>query len=293
MRKILTIVIALLVFTIEGRAQMFGDYNYYIYNLKLINPAFTGFEEKTNFTLMHRTFGTDPRYSLQNRLLTYEGHIKKINSGIGAGLNTTHDMVTSQLSAPVFYSYQLKIGEFHNIRIGGMAEFKNSRLNRGWHLPVYQIPDSDFDPGILSSESANTLNYSLGVLYSYKKMFFGGSYNRNRFPHFFTPSSGPFNILSFITGINIKAGENFEVIPMLAYFKINQSGYFDINSQFIFHNRILSGFQFRAAENINYYSFNAGVRILQDLEFTSLIYSFVQGRALDRRGLEFMLRYRI
>lgn len=174
--------ITLLVLAFTGLTQAQDPHFSQFYaNPLYLNPALAGSALSPRLTLNYRNQWP----SLDANFVTYSGsydqYLPEVNSGVGISLMTDRAgqgvLVSSGISA--FYSYRLKINRDMFVNFGVKASFFQSRLD--WNALVFgdqfdpirgQVFDTEETPP--SSLSKSIVDFSVGAVYTYKDIFFGG-----------------------------------------------------------------------------------------------------------------------
>lgn len=150
-------------------AQQLPFSSQYYTNPFVINPAYTGINEKINVFVTHRSQWTGLAGAPQTSYFTIDGPIQAKNSSLG--LKVYSDVTDIISRAGIFgnYSYKLKISDSNNLYIGVACGVFNNKIDFSKAL----IRDAD-DP-FLSQQSQNKTVFSadLGVVYVWKKLTVG------------------------------------------------------------------------------------------------------------------------
>ncbi|WP_423147295.1 PorP/SprF family type IX secretion system membrane protein [Rubrolithibacter danxiaensis] len=152
-------------------AQQEAQYSQYMFNSLVINPAYAGYKEALNITLLHRDQWTGVEGAPKTQSLILDGAFFNDNK-VGLGLSVINDKVglQHQTSAFVNYSYRIPMGE------------DGSRLSFGLAFGVSQytlnnndaVIDDPSDPNLLGGRP----NYfapdaRFGVFYSNEHFYAG------------------------------------------------------------------------------------------------------------------------
>lgn len=152
----------------EAAAQQAAQYSQYMFNSLVINPAYAGYKETLNLSLLHRDQWTDVPGSPTTQSFVADAAIA--DSKIGIGLSAVNDKLGLENQFSVFanVSYRLKIGNESVLAFGlglGGAQFgfnsNNVRIDE---------PENNLAIGRASSIVPEA---RFGVHYSNKKFYAG------------------------------------------------------------------------------------------------------------------------
>ncbi|MEO7987966.1 MAG: PorP/SprF family type IX secretion system membrane protein [Chryseolinea sp.] len=141
------------------------DFDQYIYNLKTINPAFTGIVNEQNFDF--QWLSSFDRDDAKTMLIGYSNKIDKINSGVGLIFASSKNSFVTNTKTSLLYNYQFKLNGKNKLSVG--TELKHLRQS-------FDFSDLEFnpqDPVIIESMYSSTSNIDLhlGVLYQIKDLY--------------------------------------------------------------------------------------------------------------------------
>lgn len=156
MKKLLLWVI-LLTSIVSVQAQQEAQYSQYMFNSLVINPAYAGYKEAFNLSLLHRNQWADVPGAPTTQSLVLDGTVK--DDKIGLGLSVVNDKlgIQNQFTAYANAAYRLKVGESSRLAFGlafGVGQFgiNNTRAtaddtgdpNIGTGRSSYIVPDARF-----------------------------------------------------------------------------------------------------------------------------------------------------
>lgn len=177
MRKLIHILILLLL--VGGvKAQDQAQYNHYISNQGILNPAYNGTRDVISGLIVHRSQWLGMADAPMNQAINVHGPIEDTNLGVGVVLENDHLGFSNNFNFMAAGSYKLKMGR---------NEFLSLGLQLGITSSVYDgtkaITDTYGDPMFLRKESILGFNFGIGAYY-YTDNYFGGF----SIPRFFRPS---------------------------------------------------------------------------------------------------------
>ena len=150
-------------------AQQLPFSSQYYTNPLVINPAYTGIDEKINVFLTHRSQWTGLAGAPQTSYFTIDGPIQVKNSSLGLKIYSDVTDIIGRTGAFTSYAYKLAISDSNTIYFGIAGGVINNKIDFSKAL----IRDND-DP-FLSQQSQNRVIFSadLGVVYVWKKLTVG------------------------------------------------------------------------------------------------------------------------
>lgn len=243
------IIFALLLTATSTFAQQNAQYNQYIFNELLINPAYAGTKETWNINGVFSSQWTGLSGAPSTASLSAEG---AVSPHIGLGFHFVNDMIGAQMTQSLFGSYAYKINLSEKVRLSfglavGMSYFTldGSKLN----------PDSENDPAVpITSESTLKFDSKAG-LFLYSNRFYAGfsvsdllgdaiKYNdlhlTNQARHYYLTA-----------GYVADLGKKVKIKPsFLLKEDFKSPTTFDINAMFLFWDRFWLGSSVRLNANI-------------------------------------------
>jgi type IX secretion system PorP/SprF family membrane protein len=138
----------------------------YIYNLKAINPAFTGIVNEQNFDF--QWVSSFDREETNTLLIGYSNKMDKINSGVGLLFVSSKYGYRTNTKTSLLYNYQFKLNGKNKLSIGAALK----HLRQSFDFSNLEVVDSQ-DPVIIESMylSTSNIDLDLGVLYQIKNFY--------------------------------------------------------------------------------------------------------------------------
>ena len=239
---------------LKGSAQQDAQYSQYMFNSLVINPAYAGYREALNVSMLHRDQWTGFNGAPKTQSIVIDGALGT-EKRVGLGLSIVNDKVglQRQSSAHANYAYRLPVGA-DNARLSfglsvGLAQFvlNTSDANLG---------DLD-DPNFSGSRTYFVPDARFGLHYSNEKFYAGASatnllaksidYNQvgkntiaRQGRHFFVTA-----------GYLLDLNENMKFKPSFL-FKEDTKGptSLDVNSFFLLKNSLWLGASYRSGVNL-------------------------------------------
>ncbi len=177
MRKLIpTILLLLLVAVVSAQDQ--AQYNHYISNQGVLNPAYNGTRDVISGLVIHRSQWVGMDNAPMNQAINVHGPIEDTNLGVGVVLENDRLGFSNNFNFMGAGSYKLKMGR---------GEFLSLGLQLGLTSNVYDgtkaITGSYGDPMFQRKESILGFNFGVGAYY-YNDQYFAGF----SVPRFFSPS---------------------------------------------------------------------------------------------------------
>lgn len=180
--RLTKIVFALLLAVLGGTTQAQDPHFSQFYaNPLYLNPALAGSALTPRLTLNYRNQWPSLDANFVTYGASYDQYLPGINSGLGVSFMTDRAgqgvLVSGGISA--IYSYRLKINREMFVNFGAKASFFQGRLD--WNSLTF---GDQYDPirGLVfeteetppSSTSKSIVDFSIGAVYTFKDIFFGG-----------------------------------------------------------------------------------------------------------------------
>jgi len=158
-----------ILFTVQAYAQQDPQYSQYMFNTLVVNPAYAGYRETTNITLLHRDqwSGFDGAPKTQSFIADAAfGDDKKV----GLGLSVMNDKAGLQrrTTAHFNYAYRIPVGEEARLALGISLGVEQFSLNAG----NASVEDAS-DPNFLENQTNFVPDARFGVHYSNPKFYAG------------------------------------------------------------------------------------------------------------------------
>ena len=158
----------------DGISQQSGQFGQFQYNMLEINPAYAGYRETFNISLINRNQWVGFNGAPVSQTLTFNSPIKGKNFAYGATLG--HDVIgpTQTTSASVDGAYKIQISSHREKPMLSLG-LKASVRHYAADLPGVSIIQPG-DPSFLNFQSGSIkANFSFGVLATGKTFFLGAS----------------------------------------------------------------------------------------------------------------------
>jgi len=171
MKKIVLLTILFAAVQWSVKAQQDPQYTQYMYNMNVINPAYT-----TN-DLGMINLGTLYRSQWVSAVggpstLTFFGHVpinEKIETGISLISDKIGDGALKETNLYVDFAYILKLGDISNLSLGLKAGFTNFDTD----FTDFQLPEIQDDPAFNDNLSKNLPNVGIGAFYNRQNFYAG------------------------------------------------------------------------------------------------------------------------
>ena len=177
MRDLIPILL-LLLFAGGVTGQNQAQYNHYIANQGLLNPAYNGTRDVISGLVIHRSQWVGMKDAPMNQAINVHGPIEDTNLGVGVVLENDRLGFSNNFNFMGAGSYKLKMGK---------SDFLSLGLQIGLTSSVYDgtkaITSTFGDPMFLRKESILGFNFGVGAYYYTEQYFAGFSV-----PRFFSPS---------------------------------------------------------------------------------------------------------
>lgn len=235
-------------FPLFALGQQTAVYSQYMFNGLLLNPAYAGYKEDINISLLNRSQWVGVSGAPNTQSLIADGAFFN-NKNVGLGLAIVNDRVgiQGQTSAMFNYSYRLQVGDESRLSFGIAAGGIQFSLNSN-----KAIIDDPTDPNFSGMQSYLAPDARAGVYFSNDNFYAGlsatnllvnaVSKNNLRSQYVILP-----NTHFFLT-----AGAIFDVNNSLKFkpsFLLREDpksmGNFDINASFLINDRIWLGGSYR------------------------------------------------
>ncbi len=164
--KIKTILIVLIIDTGILVAQQLPFSNQYLFNKQALSPSFAGITGNFEAFITNQKnalhFPGGPEY----RSLYASGPVYR-NMSLGVSISNSSVTIFNGLAAQLDYAYHLRVNENNYVHFGLSAAYYDNFII----LDNNQLNSLQGDPGILRSRKS--LNYGVGIIYSYKSFQIG------------------------------------------------------------------------------------------------------------------------
>lgn len=250
MKKTITYLI-LLFFPAFVSGQLHHLSNQYIFNGLAINPAYAGSEDALSTTLMYRNQWAG--FEGAPKTLTAAIHAPLGKERIGIGLLVVNDQIgiNSETSILGNYAYMIEMGEG---KLSFGVALGISLLDIEWdQLDAGDINDMEL---IGEIEKLANPNFGAGLYYHTKQFYFGlsvpfflsYSYNSTSKKIELQNDFDEYNY-HITSGVRVRLNPHTEVFPsILIKYHSENAFQLDINTQFIFYERLWAGFTYRSED---------------------------------------------
>lgn len=169
--KKLSILITTIFCSLFARAQQEAQYSQYVFNSMVINPAYAGYKETLNVSMLNRDQWTGLDGAPKTQSLIVDGAF--FDNRVGLGLSVINDKIglQHQSSAFINYSYRLPVGsDDSRLALGLAAGVSQYTLNAN-----DAVIDDTSDPNFAGKSTYFAPDAKFGVFYSSEKFFAGAS----------------------------------------------------------------------------------------------------------------------
>ena len=171
MKRILLTLLLFCIIQLGAKAQQDAQYSQYMFNSLVINPAYAGYKEAYNMSLLNRNQWVGIDKAPKTQSLVADGSFFKGNK-VGLGLTIVNDQIglQSQTSAYANYAYRLPVG-INNARLAfglavGLSQYSLNRQNA-----IIQDPnDPNYNDGKLNYTAPDA---KFGLFFSNDKFYAG------------------------------------------------------------------------------------------------------------------------
>lgn len=153
-------------------SQQDAQFSQYMFNSLVINPAYAGYKEDINLSLLHRNQWVGLPGSPKTQTLIIDGAFFN-NKNVGLGLSIVNDKIglQAQTAAYANYSYRLPVGENSRLAFGLALGVSQYTLNAG-QANIDDPNDPNFNDG---NQNYLAPDGKFGVHYSNEKFYAGAS----------------------------------------------------------------------------------------------------------------------
>ena len=261
------ILIAVTLLTMKASAQQVSLYNHYFYNPTVYNPAFTGFREATNVTLITRNQWTGFKGSPKLNALLADGLISR-KMGLGVQVFSDKKGFNKTLGGSLLYSYRVDLNKVSHLNFGASFGF----LSRSIDFSEATVQDFSDPTFLTSNQNQTNFNGNLGLAYFWKDLEIGISINQISKQEFsygeefqntlsFTPAQHYINSLKY--RFTLSRQKQLYIAPQLLtrYVKGAPIQY-ELNTN-IYFNKFWAGVTYGKESSVRV---NAGISLLQKLD---------------------------
>ena len=256
MKLYITILILVGIFSTTLLAQDQTQYNNYVANQGLLNPAYNGTRDVISGLILGRSQWIGIEGAPNSQGLNVHGPIEDTN--IGLGLSLTNDMIgfTNNLDFMASASYKLKIDRYSFLSLG---------LQVGVSSNIYDatkaVTDNYLDPVFMGKESKIGFNFGFGAYY-YSDNYFAGfsvpkffTQNFNETDFTFKNTIDPKNLYSYLYGGYIFDWGEIKVKPTALFrFVYGAPLQFDVSANVLLVERLWVGLSYRTTSDVIFLS---------------------------------------
>lgn len=290
------IILLLLILAInKSFAQQYSSSSLYMYDMKLVNPAFAGTGKKQIFTADYHTTLTNFNGHPYRLFITYENNLSKINSGIGTIVSYNEIGPFTEFSGNLLYDYQYKLGEQKKVSFGTSLTYKRSSIDENEIRPL-----DPNDPVLAQSDfSSNDVSLHLAVLLMVKSTRVGlGAYNLLKTENNEYLAQADSRVLFFNLENKYNLVEWLSLRPSLLYQTDFSNTWLDVNTIIEVKKLVLIGANYQIrGDRDNNLNINGGVAIKDRAEI--LLHAYSSAYKKTFKGLdpslnfEAMVRFKI
>jgi len=222
--------VVLILFVTSSYAQQDPQFNQYIFNNLIINPAYAGTKGMKNLSATFSTQWLGFAGAPSTQTLSYEG---PVSQNIGLGLHMINDKIGAQTQQGLFgsYAHRVRLNQQFNLSMGlaiGASHFSldGSKL----------IIENENDPAI-TNVYVNKLRFdSKSGLFLYSDRFYAG-----------------FSVTGLLA--DVMKSNDLEVAAQSRHYYLTSGYVFDLNDDFKFKPSFLIKEDFKAPTNIDITTF--------------------------------------
>jgi type IX secretion system PorP/SprF family membrane protein len=225
-----------------------------MFNSLIINPAYAGYKEDINLSLLHRNQWAGLPGSPKTQTLIIDGAFFH-NNNVGLGLSIVNDKIglQSQTAAYANYSYRVPVGENARLAFGLALGVSQYSLNAG-QANIDDPNDPNFNDG---NQSFLSPDGKFGVHYSNEKFYAGASVT-NMISNSLNYQQTGKDVIArqgkhfYVTaGYLVDLNQNIKFKPSLM-FRDDTKGptNLDLNAFFLFKDAVWLGASYRSGLNL-------------------------------------------
>jgi len=250
-RAILSLIVALIA-TI-AHSQDLGQYNHYIANQGILNPAYNGTRDVISGILIHRSQWVGVDGAPLNQALNIHGPLEDTNLGVGFTLMNDNIGFSNTFDAMASASYKLALDRSEKFISFGLQIGVSSHVYDG----TKAVTDDYDDPLFLGKESKLGFNVGFGSYYFTEKYFAGFSIPK-MFSNSFDESSEGFknkldfkNMHMYLYGGYVFDWGEVKVKPTLLFREVYGAPLqFDMSASVLLANAIWLGLSYRSTSDV-------------------------------------------
>ena len=254
MKKRYVILVTLfVVFGLSLKAQNQYQFNHYIADQGLLNPAYNGTRDIISGIIVHRNQWLGLKGAPMNQALNVHGPIEDTNLGVGLAIVNDHIGLSNTLDAFAACSYKLQLDKNSRFLSLGLQLGASSLVYDGTKAQTSDPQDPVFD----SKESKIAFNVGFGA-YFYSDTYFAGfsipkffsdqfDTNANQFKNTLDPK----NMHMYLYGGYVFELEDVRIKPTLLMRQVYGAPLqFDISGNVMFMDRLWVGLSYRTISDV-------------------------------------------
>ena len=236
--------------TVTVQAQQDAQFNQYIFNELIINPAYAGTKQVININATYASQWTGFRGAPSTQTVSVEGPVSK---NIGLGLHFINDRLGAQSQQGLFgsYAYRFRLGGDWRMSLGVAAGISYFTID-GTRL----ITDAEDDPAIPDTKETSLRFDSKAGLFVYSDRFYTGFSVTNLLADVFKTKelmvAKQIRHYYLTAGYVFDLGKKFKFKPsFLIKEDFKSPTNFDINAFFLYKEKLWLGASVRMNANIS------------------------------------------
>lgn len=172
MKRLLSLILIFFSGSSLLKAQQEAQYSQYMFNAMVINPAYAGYKETLNVSMLNRDQWSGLSGSPKTQSVIIDGAFLS-NNKVGLGLSIVNDKIglQNQASAYINYAYRLQVGDNDARLAFGMAAGVSEYILNGNDAVI----DDTSDPNFTGKATFFAPDAKFGVYYSNERFYAGAS----------------------------------------------------------------------------------------------------------------------
>jgi len=248
-------VLTLFMFIAIGRmsAQQDPNYTFYRFNMNLINPAFAGADETTDFGMNLRSQWSGVQGAPETQSFIFGTPLGK-NVGIGLSVINDKTFIENQTTIALDLSYKLKLSESHNLYFGIKGGFTSYDANTDGLL-TYGIMQ---DASLMNIDGRFNPNVGAGVYLKHESYFISLSIPKILTPDRLEQNDGLARLgmdkphIYLVGGYDIEVGHNMVLKPSTSLRYVDSAPIsWDLTGILEFNRKFGLGAAYRLNESIS------------------------------------------
>lgn len=254
MQKI--VLLCIILFTsFAAFSQQEAHFTNFVYNQQLFNPAYVGSRNTPSFTALHRSQWLGFEGAPSSQVLSFQTPIMRQRAGVGGSITRSGIGVTYSWFGSAAYSYNLRITQEIDFRIGIHATLKYMGID---FADPKVVTVSQIDPSLNDGEFSDKYsgNVGVGLFLTYKDIFYFGASSPQLYPNNlgfndFTAKTAKLSPHRyFAIGAVFPASDDLELMPNILIKWVDQAPVDgDINFAVRYQKKITAGLTYRAGGN--------------------------------------------